>query len=116
VYFLAKWVRLGSKTLTNILLKRMDINLMPHHLNQVMQHAGAPENPQYISPRAIYWRGKMNTNTCLIGSSLVNNVNLLENVWCTCKGSWKPRRWMLNENIVEKMVSLLVEFSMPIQE
>jgi hypothetical protein len=53
----------------------------------------------------------MNTNTCLIGSSLVNNVNLLENAYCTYRGSWKPRRWMLNENIVDNMVSLLGEYS-----
>jgi len=63
----------------NILLQRIDFNLISHHLDQVMQHAGAPENPQYIAPRAIYLRGKMNSNTCLIGSSLVNNVDLLEN-------------------------------------
>jgi hypothetical protein len=88
---------------------------MLHHLDQVMRHSGAPENPQYIAPRAIYLKGKMNTNTCLIGSSLVNNVNLLDNACCTCRGSWKPRRWMLNENIVDKMVSLLGEFSMEIQ-
>ena len=56
-------------------------------------------------------KAKMNTNTCLIGSSLVNNVNLLENVYCTCRGSWKPRRWMLNENIIDNMVSLLGEFN-----
>jgi hypothetical protein len=39
-----------------------------------MQHAGATGNPQYIAPRAIYLSGKMNANTCLIGSSLVNNL------------------------------------------
>jgi hypothetical protein len=84
---------------------------MSHHLDRVMQHAGATGNPQYIAPRAIYLSGKMNANTCLIGSSLVNNVDLLENACCTCRGSWKPRRWMLNENIVDKLVSLLGEFS-----
>jgi hypothetical protein len=70
---------------------------------------------KYTAPRAIYLRGKVNTNSCLIGSSLVNNVNFLENACCTCRGSWKPRRGMLNENIVDKMVSLLGEFSMAIQ-
>jgi hypothetical protein len=61
---------------------------MSHNLNQLIQHAGAPENPQYIAPREIYLRGKMNTNTCLIGSSLVNNVNLLENA----------RGWLIHES------------------
>jgi hypothetical protein len=71
---------------------------------------------KYIATREIYLRGKVNTNTCLIGSNLANNVNLLENACCTCRGSWKPRRWMLNENIVDKMFSLLGEFSMAIQQ
>ena len=57
-------------------------------LMQVTQHAGAPEKPQYIAPWAMYLMGKMNTNTWLIKSSLINNVNLLENA----------RGWVVHES------------------